>query len=126
MHDLGNCSTVTPKLVVKSEAVKDKRLDTSLTRYNYRLTTYTFTSFLWIYDSFYHEVNGIMEKQIPSWVGEFITPLGLAHIIMGIGSIEYQGLILKINDLKGLHLVKTVLKNRYNLDSTILSYFSEG
>lgn len=67
-----------------------------------------------------------MVKQIPSWVGEFITPLGLAHLIMGIGSIESQGLILKINDLKGLQLVKIVLKNRYNVDSTIISFFSEG
>lgn len=46
LHELGYCSTVTPKLVVKSEAAKDKRLDTSIARYNYRLTTYTFTSFL--------------------------------------------------------------------------------
>ena len=126
LHELGYCSTVTPKLVVKSEAIKDKRLDPTLTRYNYRLTTYTFTSFLWIFNAFYMEVNGVMVKRIPCWVGEFITPLGLAHLIMGMGSIESQGLILKINDLEGLHLVKTELKNRYNLNSTIISYFREG
>lgn len=39
LHELGYCSTVTPKLVKKSEALKDKRLYTSLTRFNYRLTT---------------------------------------------------------------------------------------
>jgi len=126
LHELGYCSTVTPKLVVKSEAIKDKRLDPTLTRYNYRLTTYTFTSFLWIFNAFYMEVNGVMVKRVPCWVGEFITPLGLAHLIMGIGSIDSQGLILKINDLKGLHLVKTELKNRYNLNSTYISYFREG
>lgn len=126
LHELGYCSTVTPKLVVKSESIQDKRIDPTLTRYNYRLTTYTFTSFLWIFNAFYMEVNGVMVKRIPSWVGEFITPLGLAHLIMGIGSIESQGLILKINDVKGLQIVKTVLKNRYNVDSTIISFFSEG
>ena len=46
LHELGYCSTVTPKLVVKSESINDKRLDPTLTRYNYRLTTYSFTSFL--------------------------------------------------------------------------------
>ena len=46
LHELGYCSTVTPKLVVKSESINDKRLDPTSTRYNYRLTTYSFTSFL--------------------------------------------------------------------------------
>ena len=86
LHELGYCSTVTPKLVVKSEAIKDKRLDPTLTRYNYRLTTYTFTSFLWIFNAFYMEVNGVMVKRIPCWVGEFITPLGLASWIQQDGS----------------------------------------
>ena len=62
LHDLGYCSNVTPKLVVKSEAIVDKREDPAVTRYNYRLTTHSFTSLLWIYHSFYHEVDGIMKK----------------------------------------------------------------
>jgi hypothetical protein len=41
---------------------------------------------------------------------------------MGTGSIEPQGLILKINDVEGLQFVKTVLKTRYNLDSTIIPF----
>ena len=61
LYQLGYCSNITPKLVVKYEPINDKRLDTTI-RYNYRLTTFSFTSFLWIYDSFYHEVKGIMKK----------------------------------------------------------------
>lgn len=68
------------------------------------------------------EVNGVMVKRVPCWVGEFITPLGLAHLIMGTGFIETQGLILKIHDVEGLQLVKTVLKTRYNVDSTIIPF----
>jgi hypothetical protein len=46
LHELGYCSNVTPKLVVKSEASVDKRSDPTSTRYNYRLTTYSFTNLL--------------------------------------------------------------------------------
>lgn len=75
LHELGYCSYITPKLVVKSESIVDKRLDPTSTCYNYRLTTYSFTSLLWVYDSFYHKVNGKMKKKIPEWIGEFITPI---------------------------------------------------
>ena len=72
--------------MVKSEAMVYKREDPTVTRYNYRLTTHSFTSLLWIYNSFYQEVNGIMIKKIPHWIGEFMTPIGLAHWIMQNGS----------------------------------------
>jgi hypothetical protein len=65
LHDLGYCSNVTPKLVVKSEPAVDKQEDSTITRYNYRLITHSFTCLLWIYNSFYHEVDGIMKKKIP-------------------------------------------------------------
>jgi len=44
------------------------------------------------------------------------------------GSLKSEGLILKtkIDDLKGLSLVKIALKNKYNIDSTILSQPCEG
>ena len=35
-------------------------------RFNYRLTLFTFTSLLWIYYSFYKNVNGTRIKIIPS------------------------------------------------------------
>lgn len=46
LFELGYCSSVTPKLLVKSESKNDKRLDTSINRFNYRLTIFSFTSLL--------------------------------------------------------------------------------
>lgn len=66
MYNLGYCSSFTPKLVKKSEGINDKRKDKSVSRFNYRLTLFTFTSLHWIYASFYHKVNGVTVKRIPS------------------------------------------------------------
>jgi len=51
------------------------------TRFNYRLTLFTFTSLAWIYDSFYKSKNeqGVKKKVVPSWISDYITPIGLAH-----------------------------------------------
>lgn len=68
LYELGYCSNIIPKLFAKSESNNDKRLDSTLTRFNYRLTTFSFTNLLWINDSFYQEVNGKMTKKIPAWV----------------------------------------------------------
>ena len=128
LYQHGYCSTVTPQLVVKSKFyTKDKRLesdDTTSIRYNYRFTTHSFTSLLWIYNSFYYEVDGVKIKKVPKWVGEFITPLGLAHLVMSNGSLISEGLILKLNiqDIKELELIKLALKNKYNIVSSIISH----
>jgi len=123
LHELGYCSTVTPKLVVKSEAIKDKRLDPTLTRYNYRLTTYTFTSFLWIFNAFYMEVNGVIVKRVPCWVGEFITPLGLASWIMQDGSRQKnQGISLATNSFtyEECIFLSKILTDKYNLKTSVV------
>ena len=127
LYELGYCSTETPKLIVKSEALKDKRLDPTELRHNYRLTTFTYTSLLWIFNDFYKEVNGVMVKRVPSWVGEFITPLGLANWIMLSANSTSQGICLPVgnfnyNEVK--FLVRT-LNNAYGLSST-LHIINEG
>jgi ubiquinol-cytochrome c reductase cytochrome b subunit len=123
LYDLGYCSTVTPKLIIKSEAKIDKRLDPSSTRYNYRLTTHSFTSLLWIYNSFYYEVNGIMTKKIPDWIGEFITPIGLAHWIMQDGSRQKnQGITLATNSFshKDCLYLSNILNEKYGLKTSVI------
>jgi ubiquinol-cytochrome c reductase cytochrome b subunit len=123
LHDLGYCSNVTPKLVVKSEPAVDKREDPTVTRYNYRLITHSFTSLLWIYNSFYHEVDGIMIKKIPYWIGEFITPIGLAHWIMQDGSRQKnQGISLATNSFtyKDCVLLSKVLNEKYGLKTSVV------
>lgn len=78
LREWGYCSNVTKKLVAKSESFQDKRLDRSITRFNYRLTTFTFTSLLWIYEGFYPVVYGKNTKWVPAWMGggRIITPVG--------------------------------------------------
>jgi len=123
LYNLGYCSTVTPKLIVKSEAKMDKRLDPTLVRYNYRLTTFSFTSLLWIYNSFYHEVNGVMTKKIPDWIEEFITPMGLAHWIMQDGSRQKnQGIALATNSFtyEDCVFLGKILNEKYGLKTSVI------
>ena len=119
-YKLGYCSNITPYLVKKS----DKGSPTELVdRFNYRLTLYTFTSLLWIYDSFYKDINGKKIKVIPSWIGEYITPVGLAHWIMQDGSRQAkQGINITTNSFtfKDCTFLCNILKNKYNLKCTVV------
>lgn len=73
-YNLGYCSRPIPVLV------KNQNESTLLeNRFNYRLTLFSFTSFSWIYDSFYKNLNGKSIKRIPFFICEYLTPLGLAH-----------------------------------------------
>ncbi len=97
-NNWGYCSYIVPKLVKKSEGINDKRLDKSIIRFNYRLTLFTFSSLIWIYDSFYTKVNGKLTKKVPVWIEEYITPIGLAHWIMQDGSkVKKGGLYIATN-----------------------------
>lgn len=110
------------KLVEKSEGINDKRIDKSVTRFNYRLTLFTFTSLHWIYEGFYHKVNGITVKRVPEWIGEYITPLGLAHLIMQAGSIQEKGRLFintQFNHIEDIEKIINILKTKFNIDSTI-------
>uniref|UniRef100_UPI0021141F42 hypothetical protein n=1 Tax=Aspergillus sclerotioniger TaxID=319627 RepID=UPI0021141F42 len=123
LHNLGYCSTVTPKLVVKSESINSKRLDVTSTRYNYRLTTHSFTSLLWIYNSFYYEINGTIIKKVPDWIGEFITPIGLAHWILQDGSRQKnQGINLATNSFshKDCVYLSKILNEKYGLKTSVV------
>ena len=123
LQELGYCSTVTPKLVLKSESVNDKRIDKTLARFNYRLTTFSFTNLLWIYDSFYLLLDGTTTKKVPEWIGEFITPIGLAHWIMQDGSRQQgQGVNLATNNLTHDDCVflSKILQHKYSLKSSVV------
>lgn len=122
-NELGYCSNITPTLVKKSEAIMDKRLDNTVTRFNYRLSLFTFTSFVWIYDSFYHNIDGVMKKRIPSWIGEYITPLSLAHWIMQDGSRQIkQGISLATNSFtyEECNILCNIISVKFNLKCTVV------
>jgi len=123
LYELGYCSNITPFLVKKSESLKDKRSNKVETRFNYRLTLFTFTNFIWIYDSFYNNINGINIKKVPHWIGEFITPLGLAHWLMQDGSRQVnQGVSLATHSFtyEDCIFLSTILKKKYNLKCTVI------
>ena len=119
-HKLGYCSNITPHLVKKSDKDSARELED---RFNYRLTLYTFTSLLWIYHSFYKHVNGKRIKVIPSWIGEYISPIGLAHWIMQDGSRQAkQGINIATNSFtfQECTFLCNILKDKYNLKCTVV------
>lgn len=63
--------------------------------------------------------NGV--KIIPHNIYELLTPVALAHLIMGDGSVERHGLILCTNSYSVLDVVRliNVLMIRYRLECTI-------
>ena len=119
-NKLGYCSNITPRLVKKSDTGSARDLED---RFNYRLTLYTFTSLLWIYHSFYKDVNGKKIKVLPSWIGEYITPLGLAHWLMQDGSRQAkQGINIATNNFsfQECTFLCNTLKDKYNLKCTVV------
>jgi ubiquinol-cytochrome c reductase cytochrome b subunit len=119
----GYSSYIIPKLIKKNESLFDKRLDKTIDRYNYRLTLFTFSSLNWIYDSFYCEVEGKKTKKVPSWIEEYITPMGLAHWIMQDGSGQKnQGINIATNSFtfEECQFLSGILNKKYKLKSTVV------
>lgn len=116
-HKLGYCSNITPILVKKNDKEKIEE------RFNYKLTLFSFTSLFWIYDSFYNKVDGRKTKVIPNWIGDYITPIGLAHWIMQDGSRQTkQGIYIATNSLtfQECTFLCNILKKKYNLKCTVV------
>jgi len=122
-HNWGYSSYVIPKLIKKSESIEDKRSDLSFDRFNYRLTLFTFSSFVWIYDSFYIKKKGITIKRVPEWIEEYITPIGLAHWIMQDGSRQKnQGIFIATNSFtyEECLLLSRILSKKYHLKTSVV------
>jgi len=121
--DLGYCPLVVPKLVKKNEGLYNNRLNLGVNRFNYRLTLFTFSSLVWVYDSFYININGKKVKRVPIWIEEYITPLGLAHWIMQDGSRQKnQGIYISTHSFtyKECEFLSEILYRKYKLKSTVV------
>jgi len=121
--DWGYSSYIVPKLVKKSESINDKRSNINIIRYNYRLTLFTFSSLMWVYDSFYTNINGKIVKGIPIWIEEYITPIGLAHWIMQDGSRQIkQGINIATHSFtkEECEFLANILNKKYKLKSTVV------
>jgi hypothetical protein len=146
-YKLGYCSRPVPTLIVKSPAALggfnltssrslaeargkggqiptegDSRVEK---RFNYKLTLFTFSSFTWIYDSFYITVKGETIKTVPFYISDYLTPLGLAHLVMQTGVKENEVLTLSLREtnfinISEFNLIKEALLNKYNIESDIM------
>ena len=120
----GYSSYIIPKLVKKSDIKLNNgsSLDLRL-RFNYKLTLYTFSSLIWIYDSFYINIKGKNIKRIPHWIEEYITPIGLAHWIMQDGSRQNkQGIMIATHSFtyEECLFLSEILNKKYKLKSTVV------
>jgi ubiquinol-cytochrome c reductase cytochrome b subunit len=119
-YNLGYCASFLPKLVTKSEVKQDKRINTTVDRFNYRLTLFTFSSFIWIHEGFYSNSN---IKRVPNWIAEFITPMGLAHWIMQDGSRQIgQGVMIATNSFthEECVLLANILNEKFGLRTSVI------
>ena len=115
-YNLGYCARPIPTLVQKS----DKEIEN---RFNYRLSLFTFTSFIWIYDSYYKTINDVTKKRVPFYIADFLTPTGLAHWIMQDGSYQKgQGINIATNSFtfEECKFLTTILTNKYSLKTSVI------
>lgn len=114
---LGYCNNKLP-VITKRLGIKGK------IRKIIKFSTWTYTSFNWIYDLWYK--NNI--KRVPDCIGEYLTPLALAIWIMDDGSKVNNSLKLSTNSftyIECLNLVK-VLKDNFGLKASIQSAGSKN
>ena len=112
-----------PVLVKKTDKIIENR-------FNYRLTLFSFTTFNWIYDSFYTDVKGgTVIKKIPLFIPEYLTAKGLAHLIMQAGSpyvLEQNTILIntKLANKSEINFIKKILLDKYNIESIVSSNYS--
>lgn len=87
-------------------------------KYYYRFRTFTYSSFDWIYDSFYPKGT---KKIIPYFIDIYLSPLALAVWMMDDGTLhKNKGFRFCTNGftLKEIQYLALVLKIKYDLDSS--------
>ena len=112
LSELGYCNPKVP--VVTSRLGTKGKL-----RKRVRFSTWTYTSFNWIYDIWYK--NNI--KRVPESIGQYLTPLALAIWIMDDGAKVSKGLKLSTNSFtfnECLILVKALNYN-FNIKASVQS-----
>nr|YP_009059685.1 LAGLIDADG endonuclease [Parasitella parasitica]AIO05735.1 LAGLIDADG endonuclease [Parasitella parasitica] len=119
LFDLGYSNSPEPVLVKKagrSHLSEEKQ-------FNYRIVTYTFTSLNFIYDSFYKIIDGKLVKVVPSFIGEYLTPFGLALWIMDDGSRQKeQGIMIATHSFsyEDVQFLANILTELYGLKTSVV------
>jgi hypothetical protein len=108
--DRGYCSSIKPKL--------NKNINKgNIVYFSYKFRTWTYSNLNWIYSAFYNN----KKKIIPLNIEEILNPRVLAIWIMDDGGVQPSGMILSTYyfNMEDNILLKTALKNKFDLDSTI-------
>ena len=129
IYNLGYCKSTVPIITSRANNFNDQ------VRYIIRFRTYTYSSFNWLYFAFYPNaslgssknskntkryVNGV--KVIPSFIGDYLTPLALAIWIMDDGTHHLnKGVRLCTNSFstQDLYLLQEVLESKFDLKTSL-------
>lgn len=109
----GYCSNLEPRMYTRLLKHKGKEVQ----HFGYEFNTFTFRSFNWVHEMFYHKGKKVINPKIE----EFITPLSLAIWISDDGGWANPGVRIATNSfsLAEIELLVNILKKKYNLDCTI-------
>ncbi len=110
----GYCTSNKPKL--KTRIKKDNKIF-----YQYRLSSYTFTSLNWLHDMFYKH-NGVgYIKIVPCNLADYLTPLALAIWFMDDGSKTHNTVRIATMcfQICELQLLCKILKDKYSLEVSV-------
>lgn len=117
-YSRGYCSNLEPRMYTR-KLKKSGGGEHLLVKnyYGYEFNTFTFRSFNWIYEMFYKKGK----KVISSNIGQYITPLALAVMIMDDGGWANPGVIISTNSfsLEEVQILSNILRNKFNLDCTV-------
>ena len=125
LFDLGYCKHNSPIISQRSG------IDGNI-RYILRFRTFTYSSFNWIYDSFYisyrmkgnKAISSICgrRKIVPFFIGDFLSPLAIAIWILDDGcKIPNKGIRFSTNSftLIEVKFLSQIFKDKYNLKTSI-------
>ena len=106
----GYCSNIKPKLKIR---IKQK----GKVNYQYRISSYTFSSFNWIHEMFYKLIDNKYIKFVPLNIEEYLTPLALTVWFMIDESNLNKGVRIVINyfTFEEVNFLCKVLQNKYNI-----------
>jgi ubiquinol-cytochrome c reductase cytochrome b subunit len=116
----GYCSSKKPLL--KPNIGKNNKV-----YFSYKFRTWTYSSWNWIYYSFYSNNNPIgvpdLNKVVPSNIDQLLTPLALAIWIMDDGGVHPSGMKIstynfKLNDII---LLQNALKSNFDLITSVFN-----
>lgn len=117
----GYCTTNKPKLSTRIK--KDNKVF-----YQYRVSSYTFTSLNWLHEMFYIKNGEKYVKIIPNELHKFLTPLALAIWFMDDGSKTYNTVRIATNNFthEECKFLCKLLKDKYNLNLAVHSSGDKG